>query len=575
MQVQEALELFISESGNKKLSVKIYTSLARYVAPSWGYQYPDNIKRLSPCLKQELISFLKKIDISECKYMLNIFEESIKDFDSNSKNIWDYRSALRNFYDWCEDKKYFKSKRSRISYLIQPKYPTNNNIRSTKAKSPVVYALMAKKQNKSKTLYFKDDYVNHQLGIDLENYKYYRASNKVVIGTIKKDIGIYMQFLGWLHRYRNVSLEELRLTSIIKYYPLSSAISEERDIVKLNLKNDVLRKEAIENAYKNLNLIKDYLEFKKDTSDNTKKTILRVLIVLARYIFKDEIGKDLSFMHSDDIPIVKLLLILNDEITEPKFPQVPHQEKMISWDKALEVLEILRHNAKATRYPKDARKINIAARSKHLQNFLAVAFCTLIPPDRTSVYSSLQINQLGVNALLKGDYKNGKFIFEDMMDVPSNAKWYIHLKEYKTVKTYGEYWSLPIPNYQFKDGAKFYDYIDEWLKSKRNFSNEIEHNFFFRKCKTLEPFTPDDWTYYIKNRFYNYTSVFVNPNSLRHMYATHIRNIGSTQDEKEAVAYSMHHHVKTGGTVYNEQSKYDKMKAVQEVNKRILKDIIK
>ena len=244
----------------------------------------------------------------------------------------------------------------------------------------------------------------------------------------------------------------------------------------------------------------------------------------------------------------------------------------------LEVLEILRHNASATHTKKAVgkKKITLRIKSRNLLYFLCVAFSMLIPPDRPDALVSLQIisHDKKNNSLLLGILKNGKFTFKENMDNPEDAKWYIHLVKYKTKKTYGEYWSLPIPNIKFRDGKLFYDYIEDWLKNKRNYNNECNHNYFFRRQIDLEPMTPSDWYTMISTRFINYTFKAIDSTTLRHMYVTELRNRGATDAEKIAAAYAMHHSLEIANNVYNEQEQYEIMIPSENKHMEILSHIL-
>ena len=424
-------------------------------------------------------------------------------------------------------------------------------------------------------LVFKEDYINEMLNLDIRMYKKFRKSFNISDSTIDMEIQNFMRLLGWFHRVKNIPLENLRFTSLIYYYPLYSCFEESLDIEEFDKKNLYLRRIAFEKSSTNINAIEEFFE-NNSNNNRSKELILLHLINLSKFIFKNEIARSPDFQDYSDLFIIRKLRKIVREI--PKHPTKDISEKIIPWCEALEVLEILRHNASATHTKKAVgkKKITLRIKSRNLLYFLCVAFSMLIPPDRPDALVSLQINSQDKknNSLLLGILKNGKFTFKENMDNPEDAKWYIHLVKYKTKKTYGEYWSLPIPNIKFRDGKLFYDYIEDWLKNKRNYNNECNHNYFFRRQIDLEPMTPSDWYTMISTRFINYTFKAIDSTTLRHMYVTELRNRGATDAEKIAAAYAMHHSLEIANNVYNEQEQYEIMIPSENKHMEILSHIL-
>jgi len=93
--------------------------------------------------------------------------------------------------------------------------------------------------------------------------------------------------------------------------------------------------------------------------------------------------------------------------------------------------------------------------------------------------------------------------------------------DYKTGLFYGESWTI-MPNVQFSDGQKLYEYIERWLQIGREYKHKCNHNFFFRQKKTYKALNSSDWTGRIKNVFEMETGIPVTPNELRKMYVTYL-----------------------------------------------------
>ena len=204
----------------------------------------------------------------------------------------------------------------------------------------------------------------------------------------------------------------------------------------------------------------------------------------------------------------------------------------------------------------------------NLQIFLSLAFMLLIPVDRARTYYELEIGKTFVYGLHKG----GRFIPASLMQDPSAAIWYIHLMpgDYKTGKIYGEYWGI-MPNVQFSDGKKLYEYIDKWLKSGREYKQKCNHNFFFRKTKTYEVLNSTDWNSRIKNLFAYETGIPVTPKELRKMYVTYLNNQKATNTELKGAAKAMHHSSEMQERIYNSQSIFDSIAPAYDFNERMHK----
>lgn len=572
MNVLQAIEKFIEATSISNTKSKIYSAIAKYIAPSWGYPYPEETKRMSPRQMNELKKFLSTVKIEKCIDMKEVFDSNTRGL--SNKLTASYKTVISNFYSWCKDNKIIKDRRGRKKDIIfiPKKYSAKAYwaTRKGKGNKRKPYKLMATDRD---GLIHESDFVNNKLKKDFEEYKYFRKRRDVTKSSISLDIESFERFLGWLYRFKGVPLEELRLSNIIQLYELPADYHE--DYYKLKV-----RRQLMEGTKKNLDLIDEYLCFMDNTAGkNSQKRLLASLTALAKFIYRDELNKSLEFEYDDDIFMVKKLRKKENSIKLFKGDAKSYDDRIIPWQKALEVLEILRINSLATHYqfPKSRQLINLKDKSRYMYYFIAVSLCMLRPPLRSSDYPSLKINELvndsETNSILLGEYKNKKFLFKNQMDNPEEAKWYIRLQEYKTKKIYGVYWSRPIPNIQFKDGTFYYDYLEDWINNKRNYDGKCNHNFLLRAELTNKPLNEDQWHDLIVTRFLNYAFVPVVPNSLRHMYVTEVRNNRATEDEKIAVAYEMLHSKETASKTYNEQTAEEITAPAKNINNKILSSI--
>ncbi|MHC5772178.1 MAG: site-specific integrase, partial [Nostoc sp.] len=206
-----------------------------------------------------------------------------------------------------------------------------------------------------------------------------------------------------------------------------------------------------------------------------------------------------------------------------------------------------------------------------LQAFLSLAFMLLIPTDRARTYYELEIGETFVCGLLQ----NNKFIPLGKLKDKTQATWYIHLMpgNYKTGKIYKEYWGI-MPNVEFEDGKKLYEYIDKWINEGRECQQKCNHNLFFRGTESYKPLKVNDWCSRIKTPFESLTGVPVTPKEIRKMYITHLNNSGATNAQLKGAAYAMHHSQRMQESVYNSQTVLDRIAPIYELNERIWKEVI-
>ncbi|OKH34780.1 hypothetical protein NIES2101_38425 [Calothrix sp. HK-06] len=130
------------------------------------------------------------------------------------------------------------------------------------------------------------------------------------------------------------------------------------------------------------------------------------------------------------------------------------------WEDTANVLELYRQEAGAIKAAYGESNNNAIV--NNLQMFLSLAFILLIPVDRARTYYELEVGK----TFVYGMYKDGRFTPAYKIKDNSQATWYIHLmpENYKTGEIYGESWR-EMPNIEFLDGTKLYDYINKWLNA--------------------------------------------------------------------------------------------------------------
>lgn len=586
---------------SKALTVR--SIIHRFLVESWGGQAPKGSKATSG----EVFSFrelLKTLPSTNLIGSMELLEQKFIEKGTNKDNSKSYRSAYKQFITWVEDNEYFEKQEEieelKISEdsrkLFNKGLPGTGQKRKSSYHNRInkkPYALMAKRRTKKSeaTLIYKEDYINDKLKTEIESFVNFRGNdNDCTKATIEGNIKRIYLILGWLHRYKNVPLEDLSLTSIIKFSQLTLPHTQFIDkkgnynYHKHLLAEAIKKKEAISVANENKKLIEECAYF-IGKSPKTKLGVVTTCIAIAKFVYKDEMGTD-EYFEWGDLPIIKrlnrLATFFNDKAkTTPD--TVAHKDKSVPWYEALNALDNLRARADCLYLTKVVRKtlkkgeiesISQMKRSENaifhdVQTFLSLAFMLLIPTDRARTYYELEINRTFVYGL----YEKGRFIPIDKLNDKNQGVWYIHLMpgDYKTGKIYKEYWGI-MPNVEFGDGKKLYEYIDRWVSKGREYKENCNHNYFFRGPANCMPLNVIKWGDKIKNIFIHQTGVPVTPKEIRKMYVTHLYNIGANDAQLKGASYAQHHSPKMQGGTYNVQTAFERIAPIYELNEKIWKD---
>jgi hypothetical protein len=552
-----------------------------------GGQAPkgDRVTPRERIITEELLKTLPVSVLSDSIKVLESAFEAKKVSKDNSKS---YKSAYKSFIDWLQINNYDNLKNESIeeamtsetkSFLFKRNPPasgrkTKDNYHGGSRKEP--YTLMGKYGGagaKCGQLIYPEDYVNQYLLNEIDMFTKFRYQNhNCTKATVEKDIRQIYPILGWLHRYKKVGLDELSLESIIHFIKLNIPVSEAIDSKgKYNyhkhiLKKAIARQKAIDLANEDKNIIQQYFDFLGGHS-NTKIIIMTTCIAIAKFLFRNELGTD-DYIDESDLPIVRRLNQLSNLLNKKaksELPKVSHESKSVSWQEAVSILENFRQRANATM--SDGNKIRNKNSIIHdLQRFLLLAFMLLIPVDRSRTYYELEIGR----TFVYGINENGRFTPAAKMKDNCTARWYIHLmpEDYKTGKSYKEYWGI-MPNVEFLDGTKLYEYIDKWLNDGREYKHKCNHNFFFRSLQNYEKFNSKNLSKCLRNIFAHATGIPVTPKELRKMYVTYLNNQQATNAELKAAAKAMHHSTQMQEKIYNSQHILDSIAPIYALNERM------
>ncbi|MDZ7955888.1 hypothetical protein [Nostoc sp. DedQUE09] len=582
------------QAANTKVNKSTLRSVIhRFLVKHWGGEAPKGGKATNEEVFK-LVELLKKSSASLLVGSMDILEKEFVSQGIAKENSKSYKSAYKAFLKWVEIKDYFKKVEEENQ---KPDKPENiftrnahgngrkakKNYHNTTFKTP--YALMAK--DRTGKLIYSTDYINSNLENELRLFQEFRAKKyNCSDKTIEKDIAIIYRILGWLHRYKNVDLEDLSLSSIIKFIKLNVSRSDfknkkgELNHQKYVNKKAMVREEAMELAKENRKLIEEYLDFLRG-HPNSKLIIINTCLAIGKFVFRDEVDTD-EDIDTTDLAIVKRLKELSKIYNEKaKYtpPSVPHSDKSVPWKQTFDILQLLRKRIHCLAHEylkKETGKTEIRLRTKNaiisdLQRFLSLAFMILIPTDRSRTYYELEIGRTFVYGLYEAD--GNRFTPVDKLRDKSKAAWWIHLMpgDYKTSKTYNEYWGL-MPNVKFDRDNDLYSYIDRWINEGREYGQKCNHNCFFRGIKNYETLTHEGWCLRIRQIFAQELDVPVTPKELRKMFITHLNNIGATSPELKGASHAMHHSQKMQESVYNSQTIMDRIAPIYKLNERMLKE---
>ncbi|MBE9157052.1 hypothetical protein IQ265_09470 [Nodosilinea sp. LEGE 06152] len=455
--------------------------------------------------------------------------------------------------------------------------------------------------NKHTAQVFSEDYINKDLKEELTLINNSHKRQNLSKFTIKKTSTNIMQILGWLHRFRNIDLEDLRLTTIISYSPLAASLSEllpegylveglkgsdlnqlPPDLLnKIAVKKMLLEEESKKTAEANKQLMQDFLSW-LDLLPASQVCYVNAFRSVANYIYRKEL-EDSKYEPSIQVHTIRAINAIGSELEKIKnqsSESVPFHVKSIPWTDCIRTIEELRQryeekftyqNSKREKSGTSRRKRTIYALARDLQNFLSLILMVVIAPDRSRTYYELELGR----TLLYGKFEGRSFTPIERLKDAAQAAWYIHLEieDYKTGKSYGNYWA-PIPNQKFTDGKRLYDYIEEWLYWGRDSHGPVDHNFFFRGVSDRGPLNHADWWNRIVDIMDRETGVAVSPKEFRRIYVSFLKSQKATNAQLEAARIAQHHSKKMQDSVYEQREQMDKLTPIYEFNEEVIDAIL-
>jgi len=423
--------------------------IVSYFVPGIGGNTPQG-KRATRDEMSAGIEYLKQATIEQLENALSIMEGVFDKQEIKQEKRRRFRSPMKRFVEQVREWGYFnsydptsqkgekqKKRRNRKGEGKRQKIRHGTSIKTA-------YTLMARYssgKNQGELIY-PSDRINPALASDLEEFKKWSPSANSP-SSLEQDLQRIFQILGWLHRYKGIPLDELRLTSIVAHYPLELPIDEalftglESALLSGSnkeafndylLNNAITQKLAKAKARKTAQLAIDYLEF-LGGHPNYKKIAINTWMTVVRFVFRNDIGTE-DFGEDRDIPAWRQLNKISTELAsyaKDAPPSVPHKNKSTTWEKAWEVLLFLQSlvpdENPQPRYKRDGRIYeNCPARraANDLQRFLSLAVKIVLPPTRSRNYYELEIGRTFIYGIRAGD----DIIPVEKVSNPQDAKWY-------------------------------------------------------------------------------------------------------------------------------------------------------
>jgi hypothetical protein len=597
-----------SKNNSNEISL-LQSALVRFTIPGWGGPLLKG-ERATPLEITTSLEFLKSIPAEKLPNALSIQKETFEKLGIKKDSQRAPRYRLKRFIEWVDLKGYLQNPESEektqeqiknTPYRFKDYIPTyrDSNFK-TQWKKPKPYALGA----------VEGDFINQYIQQDLEALEIFQKEviNCASQASRSNNRWQWMRMLGWMHREKGIPLEDLRLVadidsglpciiSFVKLKLSSCDFKDFNDYLLLEKKAEIRASEVAEmtiDACHKLFQWRSNLNEKQSAYPSDIKT-LDALLVLAKYAYQTETNKTFAKDY-EDIPVVKALQILKSQIYRKKAGQkkvLGRTTRGASWHEVITVREHLRKEANTRVYQNGKeRPINVVAND--MQNFLFLAFLTVIPPDRSRTFNELKIGET---------IKHGLFINNRFMPLskilPEQAKFYIHLQpgDYKTSSKYGE-WLGELPNEVYTpneicaDSNTFYEYLDLWLyrgyqdkegnwhglreamilrnekdkriKSNANYTKPSSHNLFFVSTKGKKLHINRMYCSFMY-LFSKFSPVSVNPHALRHIFRTHLKDIGASSQQLESAAYWMKHDLRTAESDYTHQEQISKLRPAAEM----------
>lgn len=576
--VKESLEIYKELGVNSDDNIKgLFSTVFKYIIPACNGKIPKG-KRISELEKENAFSLLETIPFAKVQEFPKLLEAELKKQNISSNKAKKARFYIKKFLEWTKTQKWIEEESTNLNQYYRFKEP-----KKSRSYAGDCQVMPRRPSSKDRQRLDFDD-LNKKAQTQLTEFRdFFKTQFNYREATIERDIETFLRGLGWLHFVQKVPLKDLDLTSFVFYSLPPQTLRRKNfhsndDYYTAKIKAE---EEMEDNKNKTLSLLKKYLE-QTQTTKQTQITYLKSVKNLAIFLYRNDSKKKRVKNGYKDIPIIEGIRDLQNHLERESKKEsrrrISPEQRRIPWKELLNVVEQfriefeqeVRYNIRYDRQrlngniPQEKIKRTDLARARDLMRFLILSLYTVIPPGRPRDYMELELG----NSFLQGGLEGGTFYPISQMRDFEKAQWWIKLspEDYKTGAQYG-HWQVPIPNLTYKNGKTLYEYIDLWINYYRPVFNP-KHNCLFtnEKGNQLKSLYP------IKNAICRFTGVPVNPQNIRHMFVTHLREMGASEEELDSAAATMRHSRKTQQEVYDLQPRQEKMQTSLEYAKQIAQD---
>jgi hypothetical protein len=408
--------------------------------------------------------------------------------------------------------------------------------------------------------------------------------------TLKADVQHVCRLLGWMYRKKDLSLAEVRLAKVVPFIQMKFKLTDCLDDPKLQAHMVQMYREGVANETSEelgkeaANLIEEYVEW-GNVSHASVVQNYNAIINLAKFTYYRQVSsEDLKSRDTfDKIPLINVLKArrrIHERQTRTQAKTTTEKlSQVVPYPQIIEVLEKARfeatlevkHYQRSNRYRRGRPKIDKVPRmdtgiARSFQRFIIIALMLSCPPRRPKEYYEAEIGK----TLLKGGFQDGLFVTVEKMKNPNEAQYYLWPEDYKTMKTYGEV-GIPLTNFTFPDGTRFYHYLEMWInKWRKVLVKEQTHNFLFLQDKNGKLLSSSTFGKKVKHIFWRFAEIAMSPHKLRHSFETYSQEIGLSEAEKQASVLAMGHSLETKRKHYDLREKIKIMQPALDFNQRIV-----
>jgi hypothetical protein len=535
---------------------------------------------------REGLAFLSQVTAEQFKEAISVQEAVFEHLQVDKSHRCRNRSPLSQMVTWAKMQGYFggiepEAKTTQTDDEVPFRLRSPRGQRRQYAEDIKLRSTTRRKNYALGT--HPGDFVNSALQKQLYEWKVHLMIKGLRPPTIKINLKLINQLLGWLHREKGIPLETLSLDDVVRFSRVKVRVEDylktrgtDKGIVDRQRFADAkftFEETAKDLADKTVERIKEYLSW-RGSHPGTDVIALIVFGNVAKFLYRNETEEKKTF---GDIIVIKKLRELCSERSQlvKKTPQaVPYSQKSIHWEHALKVIRAVQKEADLRTQPSTGRPLAKTTIARNIQRLLILLLFMARPPDRSRTIYELEVDR----TFMFGEYKSGKFTPAARMENPKEAEWNLHLlpADSKTGDTYGETWdgSPNTPEGFLANGKTFYYYLDLWLNQYRAVFKPT-HKCLLTAARFDKPLDDHAIRFRVRELFVKHTGVPVTPKELRKMYVTYLKDSGATEAELEAGATAMRHSREMQSETYDQQERENKTAPVSEFHKRTMTALFK